>query len=197
MLFVEDKWVSDVAKFTSSSCKVYGLILPFVNAGNSREVVWLLIIVAAAVLYGKHKFPSTQTLFTTFLGDLGFRVDYLRYPLYRLCYKSISFHGNFRWSLLWRTIDIKITIQVHKETRLHVIYVGLLTTNPRTRYLPGLLHPDDVTTTLCKRQIFQEQINNEFIVRCINEFSDILILFWDLCADMGFLMCLLIWCLIN
>jgi hypothetical protein len=74
-----------------------------------------------------------------------------------------------------------MTIQAHEETHLLVIFGGLLKTNPRTTYLLGLLHTVDVTTTLCKPKILQEQINNGFIVRCINEFPDILIVFWNLC----------------
>jgi len=41
---------------------------PFVNAGNSREVVWLLIIVAAAVHCGKHKISFHAIAFYDFLG---------------------------------------------------------------------------------------------------------------------------------
>jgi len=130
---------------------------------------------------GNIKFPSTQTLFTTLSGDFGIKVGYLRYPLYRLCYKSISFHGSLRCSLPRKTIDIKMTIQAHKETHLLVVFGGVLTTNPRTSYLLGLLHTVDVTTTLCNPQILQEQINNAFIVRYISEFPDILFVFWDLC----------------
>ena len=70
-----------------------------------------------------------------------------------------------------------MTIQAHKETHLLVIFGGLLTTT----YLLGLLHTVDVTATLCKPQILQEQINNGFIVRCISEYPDILIVFWDMC----------------
>jgi hypothetical protein len=91
--------------------KSYGLIFPFVNAGNCREVVWFLIMVAAAVRCRKQniKFPTTQTLFTTISDDFGFkvRVGSLRYPLYRLWYKSISFHGSVCYSLPRRTVDIK------------------------------------------------------------------------------------------
>lgn len=74
-----------------------------------------------------------------------------------------------------------MTIQTHKETYLLVIFGGFLTTSPRTTYLLGQLHTVDVTTTLCKPQMLQERINNGFIVRCISEFPDILIVFWDLC----------------
>jgi len=74
-----------------------------------------------------------------------------------------------------------MTIEAHKETHLLVIFGGSLTTNPRTTYFLGLLHTVDVTTTLCQPQILQEQMNNGFIVRCISEFPEILIVFWDLC----------------
>jgi len=59
-----------------------------------------------------------------------------------------------------------MTIQAHKATHLLAIFGGLLATNPRTTYLLGLLHTDDVTTTLCKPQILQEQINNVNFYRC-------------------------------
>ena len=101
--------------------------------------------------------------------------------MYGLCYKSISFHGSLRCSLPRRTIDIKMTIQAHKETHLLVIFGGLLTTDPRTTYLLGLIHTADITTTPCKPQILQEQINNVFIVCYISEFPDMLVVFWDLC----------------
>jgi hypothetical protein len=51
----------------------------------------------------------------------------------------------------------------------------------KIKYLLGLLHMVDVTTTLCKPKILQEQVNSGFIVRCISEFPDMLIVFWDLC----------------
>jgi hypothetical protein len=41
---------------------------PFVNAGNSREVVWLLIIAAAAVRCGKHKISFHANGFYDLLG---------------------------------------------------------------------------------------------------------------------------------
>jgi hypothetical protein len=41
---------------------------PFVNAGNSHEVVWLLITVAAAVRCGKHKISFHADAFYDLLG---------------------------------------------------------------------------------------------------------------------------------
>jgi hypothetical protein len=89
-----------------------------------------LVIVAATVSCRNPnmKFLSTQTLFTTVSDDFGFkvRVGYLTYPLYRLCYKRISFHVIVRCSLPRSTVDIKMTIQSRRESRLLVIFGGFI-----------------------------------------------------------------------